>query len=109
MCSIENDAIIKQYLDHVIKLCEKNEINYHDLILNRKDKNGNTPLFVAVDHHRLQVVSLLLSYGADFEIRNNDQLTPKEFAKIEKGLHDSYAIIELLQAYEDMPTVKNAE
>jgi len=50
--------------------------------VNQADKNGNTPLHLAVANHRTSSVSLLLSMGADIATANREGNTPLHAAVI---------------------------
>ena len=57
-------------------LCENN----HDINIVYKN-NGNTPLHEAVRRFNIDVVKILLTYGAKINIKNNDGETPKKYFK----------------------------
>jgi ankyrin repeat protein len=57
---------------------------------------GRTPLHVASYDGALEVVRLLLEYGADVEVKNNDGQTALQYAA-ERG-HDE--VLELLREHE---------
>ncbi|TFY64411.1 hypothetical protein EVJ58_g2638 [Rhodofomes roseus] len=60
--------------------------------VNAKDENGYTPLHLACDRGRAEVVRLLLERGANPSIKDDDDLTAKELAEVSG--HDE--IIELI-------------
>ncbi len=47
-----------------------------------RDKNGNTPLHLAVRQNHLEMVKLLVEKGADMEAANNAGLTPLSDARV---------------------------
>ncbi len=110
LCRFGDGEIIKQYINHVIGLYED---NYYEVFLNKKDSNGNTALHYASMNENLEVVTVLLSYGVDFEIKNSGNLTAKdEVQRLKQMRIDKIGnfddIINLLQSYEDLPTTKPA-
>jgi len=49
--------------------------------VNAKDKNGDTPLYVAIsDGARDDIAKVLLAHGADSTIKGHDGLTPRALA-----------------------------
>ncbi len=55
-------------------------LRYRKPSINRKDKNGNTPLHLAARRNNEAIVKLLLSKGADVNARNNRGVTPLHLA-----------------------------
>ena len=51
-------------------------LQHRDLDLNKTDAAGNTPVMVAARNGHLEVVKLLLYYGAEFDAINDDGDTP---------------------------------
>ncbi|OCH94767.1 ankyrin [Obba rivulosa] len=62
--------------------------------LNRLDENGYTPLHLACDRGHLAVVRLLLSEGADKDVKDADDMTAIELARFSG--HDD--IVQLLES-----------
>ena len=48
--------------------------------INGRDKLGRTPLMLAAMADRVQIVSLLLSRGANMDLQDNDRLTAYDHA-----------------------------
>lgn len=63
--------------------------------INTQNKDGNTPLFHAVRTNQLNIVEVLLKYGADMYIANNNGCTPTHYAL----LYDQAECIKLLIQY----------
>jgi len=62
--------------------------------VNAKDKDGNTPLHLAVQgRENIEIVQLLVSAGADVNAKDNDGKTPLDIAKEVRG---NTAIVEFL-------------
>ena len=61
-----------------------------------RNKNGQTPLHLAVKHGLTRVVELLLKLGADVDAQDNDDMTPLLFAS---QTDDSGTIAQLLLEY----------
>jgi ankyrin repeat protein len=61
---VNNDI---QFIIYLLKL-----INNKNELLNKKNKNGDTPLHVAVRKNLTNVSDVLISNGADKNIKNND-------------------------------------
>ena len=49
--------------------------------LNKQNKNGDTPLHVAVEYGNKAIVLILIEAKANLKIRNNNGYTPLEYAK----------------------------
>ncbi|KAI5816593.1 ankyrin repeat-containing domain protein [Pyronema omphalodes] len=47
--------------------------------INAKDNNGNTPLHAAVEADDERATEVLIGYGADIRIRNNNDQLPERF------------------------------
>ena len=77
MCAVRSD-----YNLHIVELLLHPQIEgVVGSDVNIKDKNGNTALMLAVTSWQPHNVELLLKYGADMEIKNNDGDTFLDFAK----------------------------
>lgn len=82
-----------------------------DLIRRGADVNatsedfGHTPLHWAIDNDKLQAVRVLVEAGADLKARNENRMTPLQFALKRKRA----AIAALLTNAERLETVKKAE
>ena len=64
--------------------------------INKKnEKNGDTPLHVAIELEDTNTIRYLLNKGADYSIPNNDFLTPKEYAL----LINNYRSVNLIDFY----------
>lgn len=62
-------------------------------IVSAKDENGNTLIYYAVDQMHINLVELLLSKGADINIKNQDGRTPLHIAA---GITDDDKLLSLL-------------
>lgn len=62
-----------------------------------QDEEGNTPIIIAVGNHNYKLVELLLSYGADINIRNNLRQTVFNVVKDDDIWH-------LLRRERELPT-----
>jgi cytohesin len=98
-------------LDFLIRSCEISDVKRFldhmsgTTLLNGQTRaKGDTPLHYAVRNADSDIVTLLLSYGADFTIKNKDNLTAKDLAR---SINED-DMVAILQSYEDAPTVKNA-
>lgn len=71
-------------------------------IIDTKDKDGNTPLIIAVKQGLLSVVVLLLSYGAEVDEINNKGKTVLDYININSKLkkEDKKILKYLLEEYE---------
>eukprot|EP01059_Diplonema_ambulator_P012221 TRINITY_DN2244_c0_g1_i2.p1 TRINITY_DN2244_c0_g1~~TRINITY_DN2244_c0_g1_i2.p1 ORF type:complete len:672 (+),score=240.75 TRINITY_DN2244_c0_g1_i2:43-2058(+) len=58
----------------------KKQLTRHDGLVNSADREGNTPLHVAVTNDHLDIVRALLDNGADASVVNNDLHTPLQTA-----------------------------
>lgn len=63
------------------------------LDINARNKEGNTVLHILIKRNSTQTARLLLKKGADYNIANNDQVTPVQLA-VENGKDD---LLELMQ------------
>ena len=70
------EAAKKNQLSYVIK----NKENYQPGDIDAKDSKGNSALFYAVQHLNLDMVKLLLNYGADVNIKCEIGNTPLHLA-----------------------------
>ena len=61
-------------------------------VINRRNKEGNTPLHAAVNSLRYDVVSELLAFGADASIQNNAGNTPLHVALKERYRKTDFAL-----------------
>ena len=52
----------------------------HGLEVDHTDVNGDTPLHIATRASSASLILMLLKFGANFDIKNNNQLTAKEEA-----------------------------
>jgi hypothetical protein len=63
-----------------------------------KNKDGNTALHIAAIHDKIEVVKQLLNHGANYEAKNNDNLTPLQLAQpggeVAKQLQAQYDLFE---------------
>jgi ankyrin repeat protein len=73
-------------------------------ILDQHYRDGNTMLHLVVQHAEIEALELLLSYGANFELRNKDGYTPRELA-VHLGAPEKE---ELLRSYKEISYVKGA-
>lgn len=90
---------------------------YHDLLepcrlllsygadVNRKNKNGETPLYWAVRMNCFQVAMTLLDYGADANCLDNSGSTPLHYA----CCHAVPEMIPLLLSYKCDPNIKDVD
>ena len=53
---------------------------------------GMTPLMYAARYNRVEIVSLLITHGADLKTKSNRGFTALEYAEMSKA-HDTYKII----------------
>lgn len=72
--------------------------------------NGDTPLHLIVKSKQskriiLDIVKILIDYGASFEIRNNDGYTARQLAYI----HQLYDVVEYLMSYNSLPDIKEPD
>ena len=63
------------------------------LDINARNKEGNTVLHILIKRNSTQTARLLLKKGADYNIANNDQVTPVQLA-VENGKDD---LLDLMQ------------
>jgi ankyrin repeat protein len=59
------------FLKHAIKIKE---------YINTKDKNGNTPLFYAIESGKCEVITKLLAEGAEVKVTDKNNYTPYYYA-----------------------------
>ena len=59
-------------------------VNYflqlENIVINATDHWGNTALHIAIRHRHIEIIKLLLEYGIDFNVLNNDGMTPLHLA-----------------------------
>jgi len=73
--------IIKfSYVEILIKLLEKNKKSIGKSILEIKDKDGNIPLFYAIQCFNIKCVEIILSYTNNFYIKNSNGDNPLHLA-----------------------------
>jgi len=53
----------------------------HHININHQDSSGNTALYYAIDMNDVELIKLLISNGADMNIKNNKGLSPLDYAK----------------------------
>jgi len=58
-------------LEEVIRI-----ININPSFIDKQDETGNTPLHLAADDSKTEILKFLLDKGANTEIKNNDGITP---------------------------------
>ena len=74
--------------------------------VNHQDKQGNTPLHLAVSHYNLSKstipIRILLRKKADMKIKNNDGKTPRDLAKDLAKFHkdSSEKVISILNEFD---------
>ena len=68
-----NNAIINGNYDEF-----KNILSYNKNLIS--EKNGNIPLFLAINEGNLEIVQYLITQGANIESKTKDGLTPLHFA-----------------------------
>jgi hypothetical protein len=66
---------------------------------NIKDHHGRTPLYRS--HYDLRHTKLLIDYGADISVIDNDGLTAKEW--IQQSPYHVFSIVEFLENYQEPP------
>jgi len=59
--------------------------SYNPIMINLKNEDGRTPLMIAAAKGSVNIVKLLLQYGADVHILNNNNETPQMIARRIKG------------------------
>ena len=74
---------------HIVDFIAQNSSN-----LNIQNRDGDTPLHVAVLHHQSECLKLLLRSGASSQIENREGKTPSQLAK-EKGLNNLVEMVKL--------------
>ena len=67
--------------DNIIKLI----INSYSKYLNSKDKLGKTPIHYLVNSINLNLIEIVGQKGADFNIEDNNGVTPFEIACLSKN------------------------
>lgn len=90
-----HNTIIKKIKYRVFdKLC-----GIVDLDINEQNKYGNTPLHIAVQQNEFEYVEILLRYGCNVNIYNNDGYTPIDFVYIMSLEYRRKNILKLLLQY----------
>jgi len=74
------------------------------VFINAPNKNGQTPLHLATQHNRHNIVDLLLKFGADPNAKDNDDMTPLFFTSQSTR---SRAVVKLLLARGARVDVRN--
>ena len=74
------------------------------VFINAPNKNGQTPLHLATQHNRHNIVELLLKFGADPNAKDNDDMTPLFFTSQSAR---SRAVVKLLLARGARVDVRN--
>lgn len=79
--------------------CERNNLNVikklcnrSDLLLNERDKDGDTPFHIACSKRNVKIINFLIECGCDTNVKNSKNMTPIE----EAVFYESYEIIKLL-------------
>ncbi|MEM7617320.1 MAG: ankyrin repeat domain-containing protein [Pseudomonadota bacterium] len=85
------------FLKKILNLCEAESAR--DLIVNHQILvSGNSFLHIAAENGHLEVLRLLLEFGADLNKKNKDEQTPLDLAKsLPKGSPNKHAVINLLE------------
>ncbi|XP_066929827.1 transient receptor potential cation channel subfamily A member 1 homolog isoform X2 [Clytia hemisphaerica] len=99
-CAAEENAI------EVLKLLlekTKSRENDFEVMINQVDRFENTPLHAASLHGYIHIVSLLLDYGADIDVWNDEDNTPLHLACI----HGNKKVAKILLA--NKPSIINDE
>ncbi len=74
--------------------------------IDRKDKDGNTAMHVAVRFNNLEVIEHLLSNGAKTDIKNNAGFTPMDIAR-NKNYKEAHMMLVEYEKYKKQQNVKN--
>ncbi len=101
--TIDNDLIL--YKDKFNELLQSCKTNSHEIvarliqipkIINTQDKNGWTPLIVAIYNNNKETVKILLASDANLSICNFKGTTPLMYAKSSFSIYNDSEIINLL-------------
>jgi methionyl-tRNA formyltransferase len=101
--TIDNDLIL--YKDKFNELLQSCKTNSHEIvarliqipkIINTQDKNGWTPLIVAIYNNSKETVKILLASDASLSICNFKGTTPLMYAKSSFSIYNDSEIINLL-------------
>jgi len=85
ICSQDNQIVIKKD-DLLLKAARANNIEMVQLLIaaganvNIQDKDGYTPLLLAVDNNSVEIARILIGAGTDLHIKNNDDKTAQQLA-----------------------------
>lgn len=85
--------------------CLLDRLNSPKLLNSQHREHGDTALHYSVRKEHNDMVKVLLFYGADFYIKNNDDFTARDLAHSLKYNN----MVSILRSYEDAPTIKCAE
>ncbi len=81
---------------------------YKSYNINKQDKDGNTPLHLALIHNRQDVAQFLLEHGANLLIKNNDQKTSHDVA-VDKRYNELATYIDKIQEARNQELIKASQ
>ena len=98
-----DDTALGSVLHHSIYNLESEEfldilLEYGADINRQNEKNGSTPLHIAIKMENYSIVKYLLNKGADYSIQDKFRKTPKEYA-LQINKHEAVNLIEFFDKY----------